>query len=1140
MKGAGNHEAEATIAISANKDVAAGETVALRSRPSAAIDLPTVPEGNYDRENEIARGGMGRIVAAWDRRLGRPVAIKELLHSTDELKRRFEREAVMTARLQHPAIINVYEAGRWPNGEPFYAMKRVDGRSLADAIQATTSFTERLSLLPNLIAIVEAMAYAHGQHVIHRDLKPANVLLGSFGESVVIDWGLAKDLSAGLGGSERLTAAVGAEDGLTISGTVMGTPAYMPPEQARGWEADERADVYALGAILYHLLAGQAPYSGQSSAEVLRQVLDSAPRPLDAREPGVAADLLAIVRKAMARDASERYPTAKDLSEDLKRFQTGQLVGAHPYSTMELAQRWLARHRAPASIAMIAAAVLAAAGVVAVQRIARERNEAQSARKEAEGRNAELVLNQARGSLRDDPTSAIAWLKNYPLDGPSWGAARTIAADARSQGVATRVLAGHEARVNAVAFSADGRYLASGSSDKMVRVWDVASGASRVLTGHDWFVYSLAFSPDGRFLASIGGSTLWLWDVATGEGRSQRAQFVDRDIAFSPDGRALAALAIDNDGPFVLLCDTQTGFTRMIRDPTDKGKWRRGQKSVLLTLAFSPDGMTLFSRTDDDVLRQWDMKGSNRRVAGVRAFAVSGDGRWIATASAANQVRISDRDTGRVRSLPGRSGPVSFLALSPDGQWIASASADALIRVWNLNTGQLTALSGHSGAVHRVAFSSDSRTLTSFADDRTVRLWDVASGEGQEFRGHLDKILGVALAPDGKTVASASADRTIRLWPTGAGENRILFRSEKPSENLTRRITFGQRGRVLAATRDGGSIHVWDLRTGVRRELRGHDEKKEGAQEIGQMVISPDGETVAYATADGNVSLRSVATGDGPRFHGHDGRVLDLGFSPDGKWLASGGMDATVRLWKVESGASRTLRGHENPVGQVAFSPDGRWLASASIASRNEDGQKDLGVQLWEVNTGVGAVLPGHTDTVTAVVFSPDGQTMASGSMDTSIRLWDVATRRVSKVLNGGGSQILQLIWSPDGRWLASGNQGGTTRLWNPTTGRSDLFSGFDPDFSEDGGTLVTSRDGVAHLWDTASGEGRTLSDAYSNVAISPDGKLIAVIGRNGAVHLWRDDLPRERAALRNWLLGATDHRVGVGDTRPRTTSERR
>ena len=337
------HSPHATGAVS-------GQTVQLVPRARAPVDLPTIQETNYDRENEIARGGMGRIVAAWDLRLGRPVAIKELLRSTPDLRQRFEREAVMTARLQHPAIINIYEAGRWPAGEPFYAMKRVDGRSLADAIQATPSFDQRLSLLPNLIGIVEAMAYAHGQRVIHRDLKPANVLLGSFGESVVIDWGLAKDVSVAPGGTEDILTPLAAEAGLTVSGTVMGTPAYMPPEQARGEALDERADVYALGAILYHLLAGQAPYSGQSSGDVLKQVLASAPRPLDEREPGVAPDLLAIVRKAMAREASQRYPTAKELAEDLKRFQTGQLVGAHAYTPRELAQRWFVRHRAPASI----------------------------------------------------------------------------------------------------------------------------------------------------------------------------------------------------------------------------------------------------------------------------------------------------------------------------------------------------------------------------------------------------------------------------------------------------------------------------------------------------------------------------------------------------------------------------------------------------------------------------------------------------------------------------------------------------------------------------------------------------------------------------------------------------------------------
>src|SRR5215813_1095753 len=168
----------------------------LKSGPH--VDYPSlmaVERRHYAISGEIAKGGMGRVLAARDLRLGRAVAIKELLPKNRDLARRFEREARITARLQHPSIIHVYEAGVWNGGEPFYAMTRVAGRSLDKVVAELTTLNERLSLLPTVISVVDALAYAHNEGVIHRDLKPANVLVGEVGETVVIDWGLAKDLT---------------------------------------------------------------------------------------------------------------------------------------------------------------------------------------------------------------------------------------------------------------------------------------------------------------------------------------------------------------------------------------------------------------------------------------------------------------------------------------------------------------------------------------------------------------------------------------------------------------------------------------------------------------------------------------------------------------------------------------------------------------------------------------------------------------------------------------------------------------------------------------------------------------------------------------------------------------------------------
>jgi len=361
--------------------------------------LPTVSATHYRADREIARGGMGRIVAAEDRRLGRAVALKVLLEPTPDQIGRFQREALITARLQHPGIVPVYEAGRWPSGEPFFAMKLVSGRPLDRVIADARTLEDRLALLPRVTAATDAIAYAHSQRVIHRDLKPANILIGEFGETVVIDWGLAKSLDD-VDGPEAGPAparpvkppsatpapAEPAASTLTVAGAVMGTPAYMAPEQARGTPVDQRADVFALGAMLYHLLAGAPPYNARTATEVIAAAALGKVVALADREPGTPADLVAIVERAMAPLPVDRYGDAGELATELRRFLTGQLVSAHRYTAGQRIDRFVRRHRAEVTIAVLAAIGFAAGGTFAVRRILHERDVADHERRLADTR----------------------------------------------------------------------------------------------------------------------------------------------------------------------------------------------------------------------------------------------------------------------------------------------------------------------------------------------------------------------------------------------------------------------------------------------------------------------------------------------------------------------------------------------------------------------------------------------------------------------------------------------------------------------------------------------------------------------------------------------------------------------------------
>jgi tRNA A-37 threonylcarbamoyl transferase component Bud32/tetratricopeptide (TPR) repeat protein len=381
-------------------------------------DPGDLAEGSGEKESptrymlgaQIARGGMGTILAAFDRRHDRPVAVKRLDSDRPLMAARFAREIKVTASLQHPGIVPLYDSGRLPDGRLFYAMRHVPGASLEQEIARRQSHSERLALLVPVLAAAEAVAYAHERGVIHRDLKPSNILVGQFGETVVIDWGLARteNGSADAAALHRDERSPGSRppsgDPLTtVDGAVLGTPRYMAPEQARGEQATVASDVYALGAILYHALSGSPPVAATELRAVLEQVGRGEVTPLGRVVPGLPGDLAAIVERAMAARPEERYATAGELAADLRRFQTGQLVAAYAYSRRDLVGRFLRRHRAAVALAGLCAVVIAVVAVVSVRRIVGEREQAEAQRgiAERERAGAEDLVHFLLYDLRD-------------------------------------------------------------------------------------------------------------------------------------------------------------------------------------------------------------------------------------------------------------------------------------------------------------------------------------------------------------------------------------------------------------------------------------------------------------------------------------------------------------------------------------------------------------------------------------------------------------------------------------------------------------------------------------------------------------------------------------------------------------------
>jgi eukaryotic-like serine/threonine-protein kinase len=1018
---------------------------------------PAIP--GYQILGELGHGGMGVVYQARQVSLDRLVALKMIrsadLASPHDLAR-FRSEADAVARLKHPNIVQIYDVGNH-EGRPFFSLEYVEGGSLAQKVKGIPQPPRAAAELVEVLA--RAVHAAHQRGIVHRDLKPANVLLTADGVPKITDFGIAKRLDL--------------EAGQTRTGTVMGTPSYMAPEQAAGKtkEIGPAVDVYSLGAILYELLTGRPPFLAESWQATRDLVLSTEPVAPRRLQPKLPRDLQTICLKCLQKEPRKRYATGLALAEELRCYVEGKPIRSRPVTTAERVWRWARRSPKLATASGLAVAALAAAVVVSINFMIYQaqvnRDQADELRK-SQIRSAELALDTGlRLCEQGEGGQGILWLaRSLELAPPDeydlrWAARANLAAW-RSRINSLENVLPQEGEVAFVAFSPDGKTLLTASENE-TRLWEAGTGRPEArLLPHRGRVLAAHFSIDGKTIVTRNREKTQRWDAATGEaiGPALDPNYVVSSAVFGADGETIITGSRERRAAQLWQATTGARMGQAF-EHIDMG-W-------VIAVALSHDGKTALTGSWDGAARLWDIATGKCldppfRLAGphqavVYAVAFSPDDKKIITGSGDKAAHLWDVGTRQPVGQPFyHRDIVTAVAFGPDGSTILTGSEDGSARLWAVDSGKpIGTPLVHRAGIKSVAFNPDGKTVLTGSADKTARLWRIASPIPKLCLSHDDQVFRVTFSPDGKTALTASLDGKVRLWDGETGRLCRFLQHDGPVFDAS----FSPDGQKVLTRSSDRTARLWNAVTGEPIKSFSHEEGV--VQVVG---FGPDWTTIVTGSSDGTAKVWNAVTGEQIKCLPHDGAVYAASFGPDGKTILTASGDRAGRIWDVATGTIRAHLPHADDAKVVCaiFSLDG-----ALVLTGDEQGT----AHLWDATTGgkIGESLQ-HQGVINAMAFSPDGQTVLTGGNDRVARMWDTHIGKARRVLEHHGT-ISSLAYSPDGRMVLTGSEDHTARLWNVATGRPigpallHANAIYTVAFGPDGKAILTgSSDNIAALWE--------------------------------------------------------------------------